>query len=1156
VRLAALIGHEHLKKDRPHSMKGGYVKRTIVSATLVSVISLITCASLWAQATADISGTVKDSSGAVLPGVQVTATQTDTGISRTAISNETGFYVLPNLSPGPYRLEASLPGFRTYVQMGVVLQVNASPVINVTLEVGQVSEQVEVQANAALVDTRNSTVGSVIENERVLELPLNGRNVTDLIVAAGGAVDQSLASQSINNLAVGGASGTSPVLSIAGGASWGTGYSLDGASHINYMTGTTMNMPFPDAVQEFKVETSGVNAERGNAAAVSAVTKSGTNQLHGNLFEFVRNDFFNARYYFATQPASYKRNQFGGTAGGAIVPNKLFFFGGYQGTTIVQVPNDTRVFVPTPAILAGDWTAFASPACNVGRQINLRAPFVNNKIDPALYSKAAMFVVKYQGALPFPTTTDPCGQITYGTRTAETDGIYVGKIDYQQNAKHSMFGRVLLTHASIPNPFNKLNNLLQDTGYRSALASSYTFGSTYLVSANVIQAFRLSVNRSANHYYNVTKGQLFNWCDAGVKIYCAPEITRLIQNTIVGAFNLTSGFMTGHRYIGTMYSMDDDVSIVHGNHQMSFGINVQEGREGTLAPYTSAHQFTFNSSATGLGLADFMLGKPSQLVTGRTNPHHITGISLGFYAVDTWKIRPRLTLNYGLRWQPTLAPNVEDIYNFDYNRFLQGIKSSVFVNAPAGLYYRGDPGFPGNGIDSRLKQFGPHLGLAWDVSGDGRTSVRASYAFSYVPVPGDFRERYSGTGPWGGRITLTSPAGGLDNPYLGVPGGDIFPYDVNKNSPYPPYGWIYTQPFDMPTPYQQTWNLSIQRQIGKDWLVSGSYLGNNMIHLWGSQSLNPAVVIPGTCNAGQFGLTAPGPCSTLGNVDARRTFGFQRPADAAKIGYVAGADTGGIQRYNGMLLSLERRPAKGVTVNGNYTWSHCIGPFVTLYDARALWPYETYTNPNNRDADRGNCDTDRRHIFNLTSVAETPQFSNRTMRIVGSGWRLSGIYRISSGWPMNGGTVGVGAGTGIETGSVALTGIYHQRMNQILGNPYSNRSGRPLTQYLNPAAFASPNPAGQGNVGRNSIMGPGNWGLDMGLARVFQVKENQKLEVRAEAYNVTNSFRPGCPSGSTGAAGGSCPVGGVNAQYNSNVFGQIRNSLDPRIMQFALKYMF
>ena len=1145
------------------------MKRTDFVSTIVLFISLIACAGVWAQATAQISGTARDQSGAVLPGVEVKVTQTETGIARTAVTNEAGSYVLPNLVLGPYRLEAALPGFRTYVQSGIVLQVNASPVINIVLEVGQVAEQVEVQANAALVDTRNSTVGSVIENERVLELPLNGRNVTDLIVLAGGAVDQSTGSQSINVMAIGGASGTSPVLSIAGGASWGSGYSLDGANHVNYMTGTTMNMPFPDAMQEFKVETSGVNAQHGNSSAVSAVTKSGTNQFHGDLFEFLRNDLFNARYYFATKPGTYKRNQFGGTAGGPIVQNKLFFFAGYQGTTIRQDPQDLRTFIPTAKMLAGDWTDVTSPACNVSKQINLRLPFVDNKINPALYSKPALFVVNYQGAKPFPTTENPCGEVTYGNRTAENDGIYVGKIDYQQSAKHSLFGRVLLTSAVVPNPWDYNTNLLQDTGYRSGLASSYTFGSTYLVSTNVVQAFRLSVNRTANRYYNVKPGQLFNWCDAGVKIYCAPEITRPIMNTIVGGFNLTSGFLSGHRYIATMYSMDDDVSVVRGTHQMSFGISLGHGRQGNLAPYVSAHQFQFNGSATGLGLADFMLGRPSQLITGRTNPHHVNGSSLGLYAVDTWRVMLKLTLNYGLRWQPSLPPNVEDIYNFDYGRFQQGIKSSVFVNAPAGLYYRGDPGFPDNGINARWAQFGPNVGLAWDVNGNGTMSVRASYGFSYVPVPGDFRERYSGTGPWGGRVTLSSPIGGLVDPYSGVRGGDIFPYEVNKDAPFPPYGWVYSQPYDIPTPYQQTWTLSIQRQIGRDWLVSGSYLGSNMIHLWGNQSLNPAAYIfngTNTCTLPN-GVTITGPppvpndptsghqCSTLGNTDVRRVFGFQRPADAANLGYVAIADAGGIQRYNGLLLSAERR-AKGVTFNTNYTWSHCIGPYVTLYDARALWPYETYTNPNNRDADRGNCDSDRRHIFNLTSVAETRQFSNPTMRRVATGWRLSGIYRVSSGWPVNGGVAG-GGGSGIEAGSDrALTGINHQRVNQVMANAYRDRSGRPLSLWINPGAFTMPDVGTVGNVGRNSLTGPGTWSFDVGLSRAFPFRESQRLEFRAEAYNVLNSFRPGCSSGTTGAVGGSCPVGGVNAVFTSNVFGQIRNSLDPRIMQFALKYFF
>ena len=326
---------------------------------LMLMVSALSCASVWAQATAQISGTVKDQSGAVLPGVEVTATQTDTGIARTTVTNETGSYVLPNLATGPYKVEASLPGFRTFVQTGMVLQVNTAPVLNPVLEVGQVSEQVEVQANAALVETRASGVGQVMEQQRIMEMPLNGRNLTDLITATGAAVQtQSSSGRLFNGI---------PSISIGGGVPFGTDYSLDGANHMNFLLGATMPLPFPDATQEFKVESSGVSAQRGNSSAVAVVTKSGTNEFHGDLFEFLRNDLFNATQYFAAVGAdgnkvhsSLKRNQFGGTVGGPIAKNKLFFFGGFQDTILRQDPSNTEGFIATPAMLAGDWTAFTS----------------------------------------------------------------------------------------------------------------------------------------------------------------------------------------------------------------------------------------------------------------------------------------------------------------------------------------------------------------------------------------------------------------------------------------------------------------------------------------------------------------------------------------------------------------------------------------------------------------------------------------------------------------------------------------------------------------------------------------------------------------------------------------------------------------------------
>ena len=314
----------------------------------------------WGQATtAQITGTVTDQSGAVLPGVEITVTQTATGAKRTAVSNETGNYVLASLPVGPYMLEAGLPGFKTYVQSGIVLQVNANPTINVVLQIGQVSDQVEVQANAALVETRSTGIGTLVDNQRVVELPLNGRNATELVFLAGMAnVGGSGFLNSVRNY-------PTVMISVAGGIANWTAYNFDGVAHNDAYNSLNLPLPFPDALQEFKVESSALPAQYGvhASANVNVVTKSGTNDIHGDLFEFVRNGVFNARDFFAAKRDTLKRNQFGGVVGGALVKNKLFFFGGYQGTIQRSEPTQNIAYVPTPAMLAGDFSTFASTLC-------------------------------------------------------------------------------------------------------------------------------------------------------------------------------------------------------------------------------------------------------------------------------------------------------------------------------------------------------------------------------------------------------------------------------------------------------------------------------------------------------------------------------------------------------------------------------------------------------------------------------------------------------------------------------------------------------------------------------------------------------------------------------------------------------------------------
>src|SRR5262245_30655684 len=343
-------------------------------------------ATSWAQAgaTAQISGTVKDSSGGVLPGVDVTATQTDTGLKRNTTTATVGAYTIPNLPPGPYKLEAMLQGFRTFEQTGIVLQLGASPTINVTMPLGQVAETITVQANASLVETKNLGVGQVVTNKQVLELPLNGRNPADLLALLPASIPQPALNATSRSM--GGSSG-GIAYSLAGGLSFGVSFVLDGATHNNVYDNLNLPLPFPDALGEFKAETSAMTAQNGmhSGGAVNAITKSGSNSFHGSGFEFFRHHNMNATDPFASKDADgnrkddgLKRNQYGATLGGPLAKDRLFFFAGYQGTNTRVIPTDNRAFVPTAAMLAGDFTAFTSPACNAGRQVNLTGPFVGN----------------------------------------------------------------------------------------------------------------------------------------------------------------------------------------------------------------------------------------------------------------------------------------------------------------------------------------------------------------------------------------------------------------------------------------------------------------------------------------------------------------------------------------------------------------------------------------------------------------------------------------------------------------------------------------------------------------------------------------------------------------------------------------------------------
>jgi hypothetical protein len=1119
------------------------MKRFVWSLSIGLLISVLSCSTAWAQATAQISGAVRDQSSAVLPGAEVTATQTETGIVRNTISNETGSYVLSNLPLGPYRLEVSLPGFRTFVQTGIVLQVNSNPVINAILEVGQVTEQVEVQANAALVETRTVGVGQIMEQERILELPLNGRNVTDLITLGGGAVDVAQYSSSPRSMQ------GQRAISVAGGLASGVTYTLDGAMHNNAYDNLSLPLPFPDALQEFKVETSALSASQGQhaAAQVSSVTKSGTNEFHGSLFEFVRNDLLNATEYFAAvDPATgrkkhstLKRNQFGGTLGGPIVSNKLFFFGGYQGTISRQDAINTQRWVPTPAMMQGDFTTVASAAC--GQPRTLGGPFQGNRVDPSSFNRVALNVVA-----KLPQATDPCGLVVIGVPQQDNDHQFVGKGDWQLNSNHSLLGRALITGNTRPVPFDLApDNILTtfDRGW-SNWAESYTVGDTWLASPQTVIATRLAAN-----YTNVQRlgAEFDNWGDLGVQNYYSYQPDYLQLNISNPGFALGGGTANTSTYRTFSTGLNIDASLSRGTHQWAIGGALAWIDSNSNANVQSSGSFSFTgqrSGTPGLPLADFLLGLPSSFAQAAPNTDYMRKWYTALYLADSWKMNSRLTLNYGLRWEPDLAETLTlgRVTTYSEERRAAGIQSTVFRRAPLGFHFPGDPDFPGKkGREENWWTFAPRFGFALDVNGDGRTSIRGSVGIGYDYPNAQYHLWTSIVPPWGGATNIVNPS--FDNPWASYPGGNPFPVQYGPDSPFVLNGQ-YTTMSNLDPAQTQNWNLALQRQLGTDWLISASYLGSHSIHLLGSEQLNPGIYFPGNADANgncfaqglTFRTTAGAVCSTTTNTNARRRLSvIDNTRTGQFVQNLVEIQSGGNSSYNGLLLEVRKRATRGVTVSGNYTWSHCIGPYQGNEGG------DTGANPaipnpyvGNRDAGRGNCLSDIRHGLNLTSVLETPRFETTALRYLASGWRLSTIYRVRTGSYMS-----------IQTGSnldLARNGtnINSQPAQYLGGDPIGDDSGRPGTFWINRAAYAQPALGTIGNAGTRTVAGPNQWDLDVAVTRAFRLTEAQRLEFRWEAYNVTNSFRSQNPSN----------------DVTNQLFGQIRQARDPRIMQFALKYIF
>jgi hypothetical protein len=632
-----------------------------LSISAILLVAANSTTPLWGQAVAngEIAGNVTDPSGLAVANATVTATQTETDTVRSTVSSATGSYVLTNLSIGPYKVEVAAPGFATKVQRGIVLAVGSSVTIPIVLTVGSVQQQVQIIADAGMVETHDTAVSTVIDDKRVLELPLNGRQLTSLVLLSGASTNASNVGDMVSSKTYGSSNiAGSTAISIGGGQANSTNFMLDGGDNNHNYSNVNLPFPFPDAIEEFNVQTSGLSARYGlhPGGTMNVVTKSGTNVFHGDLFEFLRNSDVNARNFFAATHDSLKRNQFGGTVGGPVLKNRLFFFFGYQGTRVRSAPPQTISYVPTQAALNGDFSQLESGACQSNgraRTINNPAtgqPFANATVPVSLFNPQALAITKY-----LPSTSNACGKITYAVPSPESEDQYIGRGDWTINSKHTLFGRYFNSGLSNPPaPFN--NNLLMtsragltDTSESIVVGETYTLSPTTINSLHVTGSkIRVNRNPSADDINPSTVG-----------LNVASLAPNFLYMSISSYFNVGCGSCAPAVYASGSVQAADDVDMIRGRHHLSFGVNFIYNQLNENNVFLGNGYWTFNGQASGDGLVDFLLGVPNQYQRGNPalgNPRQDYLVFFGStYTVNSGSI----AFYNPLRIDPILNVNLE-----------------------------------------------------------------------------------------------------------------------------------------------------------------------------------------------------------------------------------------------------------------------------------------------------------------------------------------------------------------------------------------------------------------------------------------------------------------------------------------------------------------
>ena len=1063
--------------------------------------------SLSAQfTTATLSGIIADPAGLTVPGAKVTVENTGTGLVRTYTTGNDGVYLFPSLPVGIYRLNVEKEGFSRYSQQGIELAVNQTVTQPVSLSIGKVSEQITVTARAEMLPAETSNIAQLIETQPIVDLPLNGRQAQSLIFLAPGTINTTL--YYCGSSCQGGVYPNAQWGNIDGGGPGNINYQVDGGDHNDHYINSNYPFPNPDAIQEFSVQTNNLSAEYGNAAvAVNVVTKSGTNQFHGNLFEFLRNGALNARNYFAQTADAQKRNQFGATAGGPILRDKLFFFGSWQRTTIRSLTPTGVAFVPTEQERRGDFsdisTVIKDPATN--------QPFPNNQIPVGKLSAPAQFFLQH---IPLPN--GPNGQLTFlGPAANETDQQFMPKIDYVIG-KHRLSGSYFYSKYSRPADMTagKSNILAADGNGVEVTVQTVAISHTYSASPNLMFGTWFGYDRSDGESQS---GAPFTFQDAGVNIVAPPGPPSMEGVGVPGFFFITPGHAA--EFDRNDWQIREVVTLNRGRHELHFGGELFHVGTPVQNTFQQSGLFNFGSAASGSNLADFILGQGANFTQSGGIFFDYGGLEGSLFAQDNWRVNPKLVVNAGIRWDPYYP------YTDTLNRipcYRPGLHSTRYPKAPTGLIYAGDPGCPDGGTEGNSLQFAPRVGFAYRIFQN--TVIRGGTGLYYTLPNTDQLNGFSSVAPFAPVFSLTNtsfndPYGtlGISNPFPAAFGGTTVPgSDATFKIPVRITGTFPTE-YDSPT--LGTWNLWLEQQLGSDWHVSLGYAGNRGYHLSsnaiGRRQINPAIYIPGQ--------------STQANTQSRRI--------DKNFSGVSLYPTDLNSRYESFQANIEKRMSKGLSLLANYTWSKSqddAGPAVNPFDIHKFgW---------------GNSLADLPNVFRLSAVWNVPKAPvNGWVSTVINGWELTGINSWQNGFRF---TVFSGVDNSFSAVGNDRADFTGSNINQAIFGDHSH--SQMVNQYFDTSLFKVNAIGTFGNAPRNLMANPGLFNIDLAAIKYFTVREQMKFQFRAEFFNLLNNVNFSVP-GLGSASPNESAVGNI---VGTGSFGKLTFAADPRILQFALKFMF